>query len=92
MTSPTNYEVALKAEMKNVIRHFHHFTTDQISLLYSKVGNPCRKALDRGEFFYSHPRVPGIAFSTRSAAARYALRDDASTLSSQACACAGARE
>jgi hypothetical protein len=70
----TNYEIALKAEMKKVVRHFHHFTVDQISLLYSKVGNPCRKALDGGEFFYSHPEVPGIAFKTRSQAARYAMR------------------
>lgn len=71
---PSNYEVALKAEMKKVIRHFHHFSVDQISLLYSKVGNPCRAALNRGEFFYSHPEVPGISFKRRSDAANYALR------------------
>lgn len=69
-----NYEIVLKGEMKKVIRHFHHFTVDQISLLYSKPGRPCRKALDRGEFFYSHPEVPGIAFRTRSQAAEYAMR------------------
>lgn len=69
----SNFDLALKAEMKNVVRHFQRFDTDQIALLYSKPGNPCRKALDRGEFFYSHPSMPGIAFATRSAAARRAL-------------------
>jgi hypothetical protein len=72
--TPSNFDAALKAEMKNVIRHFQRLDSDQISLLYSRPGNPCRKALDRGEFFYSHPAVPGIAFQTRSAAARHALR------------------
>lgn len=69
----SNYEVALKEEMKKVIRNFHHFDLDTITLLYSRTGNPCRKALDRGEFFYSHPDVPNIAFPTRKRAAEHAL-------------------
>lgn len=72
----SNFDVALKAEMKKVVRHFQHFSTDQISLLYSLSGNPCRKALNRGEFFYSHPAIPNIAFPTRSAAARRALAQE----------------
>ena len=69
----TNLEVALKAEMKRVTRCFQPLSSDHVSLLNSKVGRPCRKARDRGEFFYTHPQVPGIAFRRRSDAARYAL-------------------
>lgn len=74
MTELSNFEVARKAEMKRVVRCFQRYDTDQISLLYSHPGNPCRKALDRGEFYYVHPDVPNRAFPTRSRAADYALR------------------
>lgn len=73
MATKSNFEIALAAEMKKVVRCFQHYTADHVALLYSRVGNPCRKALDRGEFFYCHPDVPGLAFRTRSEAARYAL-------------------
>lgn len=69
----TNYEAALKAEAKKVVRVFQRYTVDQIVTLYSKPGRPCRKALDRGEFFYIHPAIPGIAFRTRGQAAERAL-------------------
>lgn len=75
MSSPaiSNYEEALQAETKKVVRIFHHYTTDQVSLLYSRGGRPSRKAIDRGEFFYTHPDCPGVSFPTRGAAAKYAL-------------------
>jgi hypothetical protein len=69
----TNFEMAVKSEMKKVVRGFHHYSTDQVSLLRNRVGRPCRKALDEGEFFYTHPDVSGICFRSRSQAASYAL-------------------
>lgn len=71
MTS--NFETALKAEMKKVVRQFQHFTTDQMSLLLSTRNNRT-KCANRGEFFYTHPNVPGICFRSRSHAAEYAMR------------------
>jgi hypothetical protein len=72
----SNYETALKAEMKKVIRCFHRHDTDAIAILRSRRGRPCQEALDGGVFFYSHPSVPGIAFRTRSQAAEYAMNNN----------------
>jgi hypothetical protein len=69
----SNFEAALKAEMKKVVRRFHHYSTDRVALLRSRVGTPDRKAVDGGEFFYVHPDVHGICFRSRSQAASYAL-------------------
>jgi len=70
----SNYDVALKAEAKKVVRLFHHYDTDQISLLFSRKGNPSVDALNRGVFFYAHPDLPNVAFPKRYDAARAALR------------------
>jgi hypothetical protein len=70
----SNYDMALKAEAKKVIRCFHRYDTDTISRLYARVGNPSRDALNKGVFFYTHPDCPGIAFNRRFEAARAALR------------------
>jgi hypothetical protein len=68
-----NYAIALRAEAKKVVRIFHRYTVDQVSDLYARPGRPSRKALDRGEFFYTHPAIPGRGFSKRFDAARAAL-------------------
>lgn len=69
----SNYEVALKAEMKRVTRCFQAYSTEQRSDLMSsrRMGHRQREAL--GRFFYVHPDVPGLAFSRRSDAAARAL-------------------
>ena len=70
----SNYETALRAEAKKVIRCFHRYDTDTMSLLLSRKGRPSQDALNRGVFFYSHPDVPNVAFRKRFEAAREALR------------------
>lgn len=73
----SNFEVALKAEAKRVVRSFHRYDTDTIARLYSRVGNPSQDALDRGVFFYTHQELPGICFRKRFDAAREHLRRQA---------------
>jgi hypothetical protein len=72
--SLSNYETALRAEAKRVVRTFHHYSADQRSTLacHRRTARS-RKALDGGEFFYSHPDVPGICFHKRFEAARAAI-------------------
>lgn len=70
----SNYDAALKAEAKKVVRIFHHYDTNQISLLLSRRGKPSRDALNRGVFFYTHPDLPNVGFTTRNDAAHAALR------------------
>lgn len=75
MGSLSNYDTALRAEAKKVTRCFHHYDTDQNALLGARhQTRNSVKALNRGEFFYVHPDIPGIAFSKRFIAAAEALR------------------
>lgn len=68
----SNYEVALKDEMKRVVRCFQSYTHEQRSNLDTlHVGIRQRRAT--GEFYYVHPDVPGKAFPKRGLAAAYAL-------------------
>lgn len=68
----SNYEVALKAEMKRVVRCFQRYTHEQRANHDTlHVGVRQRKAV--GEFFYIHPEVPGKAFPKRGLAAAAAL-------------------
>lgn len=69
----SNYETALKAEMKRVTRCFQAYTHEQRSNHADsrKLGIRQRHAV--GEFYYVHPDVPGIAFPKRKLAASYAL-------------------
>jgi hypothetical protein len=68
----SNYETALKAERRKVVRCFNHYTTDQMAnLAWNSRGRLRRHAT--GEFYYTHPDVPGIIFRTRGQAAEYAL-------------------
>jgi hypothetical protein len=72
----SNYEVALKAEAKRVIRCWQKYDHEQRSLLASanlKYSSPW------GEFYYVHPDVPGVAFPTRGRAASAALNNQTHT-------------
>jgi hypothetical protein len=73
----SNYDTALKAEAKKVIRCFQRYTSDQVAALYARTGRPSRDALDRGHFFYVHPAVPGVAFDKRLDAARAGIKAEA---------------
>jgi hypothetical protein len=68
-----NYDIAVKAEMKRVIRHFCRYTGEQRANHADsfRLGYKQRKA--DGHFFYTHPDIPGIAFDRRKQAAEEAL-------------------
>lgn len=70
----SNFEAALRAERKLVVRIFHHYSGESRAnhAASFRLGHQQRCRL--GEFFYTHPTVPGVAFSTRKAAAEAALR------------------
>lgn len=69
----TNYETALKDEMKRVTRCFQAYSSEQRAnhAASFRLGYQQRQSL--GEFFYTHPDVPNIAFKTRKRAATTAL-------------------
>lgn len=69
----TNYEAAIRAERKRVVRCFHAFTSEQRANLAAshRLGHRQRAAI--GQFFYVHPGFPGTAFATRKAAVMAAL-------------------
>jgi hypothetical protein len=60
----------LAVEMRRVVRHFQRYTSAQRADLAAshRVGYRQRRAV--GEYFYTHPEVPGVGFPTRSGAAR----------------------
>ena len=68
-TELTNYEIALKAEAKRVVRGFQPYASEQRAshAASHRLGHRKREAV--GEAFYMHPDIPGRAFSTRKAAA-----------------------
>lgn len=69
-----NYEIALKAEARRVIRCFQRFTHEQRADMAAshRLGHRQREAI--GEPFYMHPDIPNNAFPTRRAAAIRALQ------------------
>lgn len=70
----TNYETALKAETKRVVRNFQGYDSETRAMHAAshRLGHRQREAV--GEFFYTHPDVPGCAFPTRKAAAQAGLK------------------
>lgn len=68
-----NFEIALKGEMKKVVRCFQQFTSEQRAnhAASHRLGHRQRQSL--GHFFYTHPAVPNRAFDTRKRAALAAL-------------------
>lgn len=69
MSGETNFEVALRAERKKVIRCFHAYSSEQRANHAASFRLGHRQRVATGEFFYVHPDVPNIAFPTRKAAA-----------------------
>lgn len=63
----------LKREARRVVRVFQRYspTTRADRAASHRLGPRQRQAV--GEFFYTHPDVPGRAFSTRTAAAKAAV-------------------
>lgn len=72
--TPSNLEIAIKAEMARCTRCFHkHSSGARADLAAShRLGYQQRKSL--GDFFYVYPDFPNTAFKSRIAAARAALR------------------
>ena len=70
---PSNFEVALHAEMKLVERGFQRFSHEQRAnhAASHRLGRLQRAAI--GETFYTHPRLPGVCFPRRKLAALAAL-------------------
>lgn len=71
--SATNYETALKAEMKRVVRHFQPYTHEQRADLAASFRLGYRQRQSTGHHFYTHPDIPGRAFDRRKQAAEAAL-------------------
>jgi hypothetical protein len=69
----TNYEIALKSEMKRVTRCFHSYSSEQRADLAANFRAGYQQRRSIGEFFYTHPDVPNRAFPRRKLAAAYAL-------------------
>lgn len=69
----SNSAAALKAETKKVIRNFQPHTSDQRAdrAASHRMGHQQRASI--GEYFYTHPEVPGVAFPTRKRAAEAAI-------------------
>ena len=68
-----NFEAALKAELKKVVRNFQHYDHEQRAnhAASHRLGHRQREAV--GETFYTHPAIPSVAFPTRRRAAEAAL-------------------
>jgi len=73
----TNYEVALNAERKRVIRCFQHYSTEQRANLQASHRQGHRQRHATGKYFYVHPDVPGLGFPSRKSAAEAALTREA---------------
>lgn len=73
-----NYAAALKAEMRRVERNYQQYTCEQRANHAASHRLGHRQRVSPGRFFYTHPDVPGLAFSTRKAAAEAALDGAAS--------------
>lgn len=69
-----NYEVALKDEMKKVVRCLQRYDSEARAshAASHRLGHRKREAI--GEYFYTHPAVPNIAFTSRKRAAETALQ------------------
>lgn len=70
MIASTNYEAALKAEMKRVVRCWQSYSTESQNIIASA---SLQYRSPTGEYFYVHPDIPKVAFSKRKRAAEAAL-------------------
>lgn len=71
----SNFEIALKAEAKRVVRNWQPYSSDQRANHGASHRLGHRQRTADGHHFYTHPDVPNRAFDTRGAAARAALSD-----------------
>jgi hypothetical protein len=73
MAPPSNFQVALKAESKRVVRCFQRYGSETRAdrAASHRLGHRQRTAA--GEHFYVHPDLPNLAFPSRGAAAQAAL-------------------
>ena len=69
----TNYEAALKAEMKRVTRFLQRYTSDDRAMHAASHRLGYRQRTAIGEYFYCHPEIPNLSFPTRKRAAEAAL-------------------
>jgi hypothetical protein len=69
----SNFEAALRAETKKCVRCFHAYSSEQRANLAANFRAGYQQRRSMGEFFWTHPDVPGIAFPTRKRAALAAL-------------------
>ena len=72
-----NYKTALKAEKKKVTRCFQAYSSEQRASHAASFRLGYQQRQRTGEFFYTHPDIPNIAFDTRTKAAEAALRRQA---------------
>lgn len=72
-TPTSNFEAAVRAEAKKVVRYFQRYSPEQRTNIGAshRLGHRQRRVI--GEAFYCHPAAPNAAFPTRRAAALYAL-------------------
>jgi hypothetical protein len=70
----SNYEIALKAEMRRVIRCFQGYDHEQRANMSAFLTLGYKKRHSVGEFYYVHPDLPGSAFPRRKMAAEAAMR------------------
>jgi len=64
---------AYRQAMRQTTRHFQHYTSEQRADRASSHRLGPRQRLAVGEYFYTHPDVPGRSFPRRSRAARSAV-------------------
>lgn len=69
----SNYEEALKAERKKVVRCFHKHSSETRANLAASFRLGYQQRAEIGQFFYVHPAIPNRAFGTRGAAAAAGL-------------------
>tara|TARA_B100000519_G_scaffold202972_1_gene223290 strand:+ start:4655 stop:5032 length:378 start_codon:yes stop_codon:yes gene_type:complete len=63
----------IRTEAKRVIRHFQSYSSDARALHASSHRLGHRKRQSIGEYFYTHPEIPDIAFDQKKKAAIAAL-------------------
>lgn len=64
---------AIEAEGRKVVRGFQRYDSAARAECAASFRLGHRQRQSTGEFFYTHPAVPGVCFPTRAAAARAAL-------------------
>lgn len=70
----SNYDTALKAEAKRVVRCWQAYTSEQRSNCMASLSLGYQQRRAFGEYYYVHPDVPGKAFPRRKLAAEAAMR------------------